>query len=519
MTAEQVTDTLVLPNFAETVEVAPVEAPVDRQDLRRRAAVAACDAAAAVATATALGWALDSLPLQQALLVPAGWTITAWAVGAYHRRRLKIRLGDARGLLVTTVTLLAVTSVVATLLSLSGARPLILVAVPATAVAAALSRVALRRFTRVGEALAAAPLVLYGPQDAVRQFCAAAGRDRSGPTIAAACITDLGRAGGERASWAGWDGPGAAERAADLAALAATGGPGGRGLTVVDVTAGLADDPEAALDAVVETVRRSGADTVVVTGHCDPDALRALSWRLEAHAVGVAVTPLWPVSAERVSVRCYGDATLVEVAPPRYDGARLTLRHLVDRAIAALALVVLSPALLGVAAAVKLTSPGPVFFTQYRTGQGGRRFRLLKFRTMVADAEALKGALATANQYTAGTLFKVRNDPRVTPVGAILRALSLDELPQLVNVVRGDMALVGPRPTATPPEQMRPDYRRRTLVKPGMTGLWQVSGRSNLPWEEAVRLDLRYVENRSLGMDFDIVCRTLPAVLSRDGAY
>ncbi|EXG79938.1 exopolysaccharide biosynthesis polyprenyl glycosylphosphotransferase [Cryptosporangium arvum] len=502
MTAEQVTDTLVLPKFGETVEVTPVEAPVDRQDLRRRAAVAACDAAAAVATAAALGWVLDSLPLQQALAVPAGWTITAWAVGAYHRRRLKIRLGDARGLLLTTVTLLAATSVVATLLSLSGARPLILAAVPATAVAAALSRVALRRFTRAGDALAAAPLVLYGPQDAVRRFCSAAGRDRSAPTIAAACITDLGRAGGDHASWAGgWD------------------GPGGRGLTVVDATACPGDDPGAALDAVVDTVRRSGADTVVVTGHCDPDALRALSWRLEAHAVGVAVTPLWPVSAERVSVRTYGDATLVEVTPPRYDGARLTVRHLVDRAIAGLALVLLSPVLLGVAAAVKLTSPGPVFFSQLRTGQGGRRFRLLKFRTMVADAETLKAALATANQYTAGTLFKVRHDPRVTPVGGILRALSLDELPQLVNVLRGDMALVGPRPTATPPEQMRSDYRRRTLVKPGMTGLWQVSGRSNLPWEEAVRLDLRYVENRSLSMDFDIVCRTLPAVLSRDGAY
>jgi exopolysaccharide biosynthesis polyprenyl glycosylphosphotransferase len=288
---------------------------------------------------------------------------------------------------------------------------------------------------------------------------------------------------------------------------------------VVDATGCPGEDPETALDAVVDTVRRSGADTVVVTGNCDPDALRALSWRLEEHAVGVAVTPLWAVSPDRVSVRCYGDATLVEVTPPRYDGVRPTLRHLLDRVLAGIALVILSPVLLGVAAVVKLTSPGPVFFTQLRTGQGGRRFRLLKFRTMVVDAETLKATLVTANQYTAGTLFKVRNDPRVTPVGSILRAFSLDELPQLVNVVRGDMALVGPRPTATPPEQMPPDYRRRTLVKPGMTGLWQVSGRSNLPWEEAVRLDLRYVENRSLAMDLDIVCRTLPAVLSRDGAY
>jgi lipopolysaccharide/colanic/teichoic acid biosynthesis glycosyltransferase len=131
----------------------------------------------------------------------------------------------------------------------------------------------------------------------------------------------------------------------------------------------------------------------------------------------------------------------------------------------------------------------------------------------------MKAALAAANQYDRGTLFKLRDDPRVTRVGAALRAFSLDELPQLINVVRGDMAQVGPRPTSTPPDQMPPDYRRRTLVKPGLTGLWQVSGRSALSWEESVRLDLLYVENRTIGMDLDILRRTVPAVVSRDGAY
>ncbi|GAA3397426.1 sugar transferase [Cryptosporangium minutisporangium] len=512
MTAEQVTDTLVLPRIPEAVQAVAPAVPADRQDALRRAAVAACDAVAAVATATVLGGLVDALPLQEALAVPAGWTLTAWAVGAYHRRRLKIRLCDARAILLTTVTLWAVVGVTTAILPVTGAQALTLVAVPVTALAVGLARTALTQLTRSGGALAAAPVVLYGPQDAVRRYYATAGRDGSAPPIAAACVTDLGHAE--------WDDvPGSSERTADLSALTVTGARGGRGLLVVDATARNGDDPARALDAVVDTVRRTGADTVVVTGECDPDALRALSWRLEEHAVGVAVTPLWPVSPERVTVRAYGDATLVEVAPPRYDGARLALRDLVDRVIAAAALVLLSPVLLGVATVVKLTSPGPVFFTQLRTGQGGRRFRLLKFRTMVADAEALKDALSGANQYTAGTLFKVRDDPRITPIGTLLRALSLDELPQLVNVVRGEMALVGPRPTATPPEQMRPDYRRRTLVKPGMTGLWQVSGRSNLPWEEAVRLDLRYVENRSLAMDLDIVARTLPAVLSRDGAY
>ncbi|TQS45500.1 exopolysaccharide biosynthesis polyprenyl glycosylphosphotransferase [Cryptosporangium phraense] len=483
MTAEQVTDTLVLSRIAESLDAPSVAIAADRQDALRRAAVAACDAAAAVATALVLGWLVDSLPLREALAVPAAWTLTAWSIGAYHRRRLKIRLSDVRALLLTTVVLWALIGVCSAALPLTGTRPLMLIAVPVTALGVGVGRTALTRLTPVGSALAAAPVVVYGPQEAVGRYCAAVSRDPRAPIVAAACVTDR--------EW----------------------GSLPPGLPAIDV------DPDRAVDAVVEAVRSTGADTVVVAGACDPDALRRLSWRLEEHAVGLAVTPLWPVSPDRVTVRAYGDATLVEVAPPRYDGARLAVRSLADRLIAATALIALSPLILGLAATVKLTSPGPVFFSQLRTGRGGRRFRLLKFRTMVAEAEQLKDALADANQYTAGTLFKVRDDPRVTPIGTVLRALSLDELPQLVNVVRGEMALVGPRPTATPPEQMPSDYRRRMLVKPGLTGLWQVSGRSNLPWEEAVRLDLRYVENRSLAMDFDIACRTLPAVLSRDGAY
>jgi lipopolysaccharide/colanic/teichoic acid biosynthesis glycosyltransferase len=225
------------------------------------------------------------------------------------------------------------------------------------------------------------------------------------------------------------------------------------------------------------------------------------------------------VAPHRVTVRTFGDATLVEVSAPRYHGTRLALRGWADRVTAAVALVLLSPLFAVIAVLIKLTSPGPVFFRQLRTGQSGRRFRLVKFRTMVADAERVKPSLAAANQYRDGTLFKMRDDPRVTRVGAWLRQFSLDELPQLVNVVRGDMVLVGPRPTSTPPEAMPADYRRRTLVKPGLTGLWQVSGRSDLPWEESVRLDLLYVENRSVGMDLEILRRTLPAVVNRTGAY
>jgi exopolysaccharide biosynthesis polyprenyl glycosylphosphotransferase len=491
MTAEQVTETLVSPLIGEPLlgeQVCRAEragTTADRQDVLRRAAVIAGDAVAALAVAFYLAWLLDALPLREALLVPAVWTLCAWVVGAYHRRRLKARIVGVRTLLQTAVLVWAVAGFCAALAPIAGGRALVLVAVPVTALAVLAARTALLPITRVGSALAAAPIVLYGPELSVRGFCAAIGVGPNTPVVAAACVTDLGR---HAEPWA-----------------------------VPDID--LVDVPDGELDAVLAAVRRAGADTVVVTGPVDPETLRTLSWRLEEHAVGLAVTPLWPVSPDRVSVRAYGEATLVEVAPPRYDGARLALRHLADRVIAGVALLVLSPALLGVALAVKLTSPGPVLFTQLRTGLGGRRFPLLKFRTMVPDAERLKDGLVGANQYTDGTLFKVRHDPRITPVGTVLRALSLDELPQLVNVVRGEMALVGPRPTATPPEQMPEDYRRRTLVKPGLTGLWQVSGRSNLPWEEAVRLDLRYVENRSLAMDLDIIRRTLPAVLSRDGAY
>lgn len=487
MTAEQATETLVLPRIAEPVVCADPTGPAaDRQDVLRRAAVITGDAVAALATAACLGWLLNALPIGEALVVPAGWTLAAWAVGSYHRSRLKVRLLDARTLLQTTIVLWAATGICAAVAPLPGGQTLVLIAVPATTLAVGTSRAALLPLTRVSGVLAGAPVVLYGSQESVHRFCLAASLGPSAPVVAAACVTDLCRDADP------WSVP---------------------GVDVVDVSAG------EVLDRVVATVRATGADTVVVTGPAEPEMLRALSWRLEQHAVGLAVTPLWPVVPDRVTVRTCGDATLVEVAPPRYDGVRLVLRELVDRVVAAGALLVLSPLLAGVALVVKITSPGPVLFTQLRTGQGGHRFRLLKFRTMVADAERLKDSLADANQYTGGTLFKVRNDPRITPVGAVLRALSLDELPQLVNVVRGEMALVGPRPTATPPDQMPPDYRRRTLVKPGLTGLWQISGRSNLPWEEAVRLDLRYVENRSLAMDLDIIRRTLPAVLSRDGAY
>jgi lipopolysaccharide/colanic/teichoic acid biosynthesis glycosyltransferase len=191
----------------------------------------------------------------------------------------------------------------------------------------------------------------------------------------------------------------------------------------------------------------------------------------------------------------------------------------VDRSLAAVALLLLSPVLLGIAVAVWVTSSGPVLYRQERVGMHGRTFTMLKFRSMVVDADQLLDAVRDSN-ISDGLLFKAREDPRVTPVGRRLRSLSLDELPQLINVLTGSMSLVGPRPPL-PSEVARYDtsVRRRLLVKPGLTGLWQISGRSDLAWDEAVRLDLRYVENWSLATDALILWKTGRAVLSRSGAY
>jgi lipopolysaccharide/colanic/teichoic acid biosynthesis glycosyltransferase len=181
--------------------------------------------------------------------------------------------------------------------------------------------------------------------------------------------------------------------------------------------------------------------------------------------------------------------------------------------------VLAAPLVAALAFAVRLTSPGPVFFRQERVGVDGRRFTMLKFRSMVVDAEERRRALSELDQGN-GPLFKIYADPRVTPVGALLRRFSLDELPQLINVLRGDMSLVGPRPPLPDEVAAYDDVAvRRLRVRPGMTGLWQVSGRSDLSWEESLRLDLRYVDNWSMALDLSILWRTCRAVLRGAGAY
>lgn len=196
----------------------------------------------------------------------------------------------------------------------------------------------------------------------------------------------------------------------------------------------------------------------------------------------------------------------------------LRVRRAVDILFASSALVLLSPLCLLVAAAIRLTSPGPVIFRQLRAGLHGRHFWMLKFRSMVVDAEARKAHLAAFNEMD-GPAFKMSKDPRVTTVGRFLRKTSLDELPQLWNILRGEMSVVGPRPVIVEEAaRYEPWQRRRLSMPPGMTCLWQISGRNELPFEEWMRLDLQYVDNWSLWLDLKIACKTIPAVLLGRGA-
>ncbi|HEX5740567.1 MAG TPA: sugar transferase [Pilimelia sp.] len=275
-------------------------------------------------------------------------------------------------------------------------------------------------------------------------------------------------------------------------------------------------------DDVAEAVESAGADTVIVLScpELDGQALRRLAWQLERDDIDLIVaSALIDVAGGRTTIRPVDGLPMLHVDHPRLDGGARVVKEVFDRVAAALLLAVGAPVLVGIAVAIRLTSRGPVLFRQVRVGRTGRPFRIYKFRSMYLDAEARLAEMRHLNEYD-GVLFKMRDDPRVTPVGRWLRRLSLDELPQLLNVLRGDMSLVGPRPPLPEEVAVYPDdMRRRLAVKPGMTGLWQVSGRSDLPWEEAVRLDLRYVENWSLTLDLVILLRTVTAVLRSSGAY
>jgi exopolysaccharide biosynthesis polyprenyl glycosylphosphotransferase len=281
----------------------------------------------------------------------------------------------------------------------------------------------------------------------------------------------------------------------------------------------LRGDPESRLH---EVLARTQADTVAVasTGF-SATALRDLAWQLEGTGIDLLVSPaLTDVAGPRVLIRPVDGLPLLHVEEPALDGPKRWLKSVLDRSAAALLLVLGAPLLIAVALAIRTTSRGPALFKQQRSGKNGAPFSILKFRTMFDGADAQFSSLIESHKDRAGGMFvKDRADARITPLGRWLRRYSLDELPQLVNVLRGDMSLVGPRPLPESVEQAGSDVRRRLLVLPGMTGLWQISGRSELPLDESVRLDLYYVENWSPAFDLMILWKTVRAVLRGSGAY
>ncbi|CAL9406614.1 exopolysaccharide biosynthesis polyprenyl glycosylphosphotransferase [Streptomyces sp. DH-12] len=411
-----------------------------------------------------------------ALAVSRSWAPTVLGQGAEEFRRL------GRSLFVATVVLalggIALTS--------RNIKLWIFVAVPAIALVTMTMRYLLRlwlhRQRKEGRCLR--PVLAAGSPATVRDLIA---RTRKYPHLGwrvdAVCVTD---------------GPGL---------------DGGR-LDGVPVVGRLAD--------VADHVRRDGYRVVAVTPdpHWSPDRLQRLSWNLEGSDAEMVVAPvLMEVAGPRLHVDAVLGIPLLRVSMPAFTGGRRAVKGVVDRLGALILLVAFAPLLLLVALLVATDSRGGVFYRQRRVGKDGREFTIWKFRTMIPGADRARAALDGLNE-GAGPLFKMRRDPRVTRVGAVLRRYSLDELPQLFNVLTGSMSLVGPRPPL--PEECAaygPDIRRRLKVKPGLTGLWQISGRSDLSWEEAVRLDLRYVEDWSLALDTVILWKTLRAVVQGQGAY
>ncbi|BDV29532.1 sugar transferase [Microbacterium terricola] len=311
-------------------------------------------------------------------------------------------------------------------------------------------------------------------------------------------------------------------------------GPGQRlGYDVVGAT--VLDDESASLtvdartypvvhgpDAAARAAFSLHADTILVASQpaADPNYIKRLAWELEGTASELVIcSRIADVAGPRMSLRPVDGMPLVHVKIPTFEGGAHVIKRGLDIVTAFAALTLLTPVALVIAVAIRLDSPGRVFFQQARVGRDGRVFNMLKFRSMRLNAEAELGDLADSNEGS-GPLFKLKDDPRVTKVGRVLRRFSLDELPQFWNVLRGDMSVVGPRPPL-PSEVQSYDgtVYRRLYIKPGITGPWQVGGRSDLTWEESVRLDLRYVENWSVMSDLVLMWRTAKAMVKPAGAY
>jgi exopolysaccharide biosynthesis polyprenyl glycosylphosphotransferase len=427
---------------------------------------------------------VTSTYLALSLSLPVLWIGALWMAGAYDVRFIGTGSDEYRKVLNAGVSLTAAVAIFSYAVNLQVSRTYVVIALPSITLFDLIARYAMRKrlHWQRGHGKCLHSVLAVGHELAVADLVTELNRDKyHGLTVVGACVAR----------------PGVNE---EVAGVRVYGG----------------------LDDVTAAVKAFGADTVAVTACPEMNGirLRSLAWELEKTGTDLCVSPaLLDVAGPRTTIRQTAGLTLLHVDHPQLSGFRLVLKALFDRCAAAAALVVLAPVMSAVAAAIWLHDRGPVLFTQLRVGRDGHEFRIYKFRTMVVDAEQRKQELL-ANNDSDGVLFKIRKDPRVTAVGAHLRHWSLDELPQLFNIFLGDMSLVGPRP-ALPEEadKYAAHVRRRLVVKPGLTGLWQVSGRSDLSWEESVRLDLRYVENWSFALDLQILWKTTSVLVRRSGAY
>jgi exopolysaccharide biosynthesis polyprenyl glycosylphosphotransferase len=454
--------------------------------LHKAAAVDLSCAAAGVLAAAQLRFGNDVTRsyLVLSLALPVLWVAALWLAGAYDTRFIGTGSDEFHKVLNAGVGLTAAIAIFSYAVNLQLSRGYVVIALPCVTVFDLFARYAMRkRLHRQRKAGKCMHMVLaVGHEPAVADLVKELRRDRyHGLAVVGACVAGTG----ERDEVAG-----------------------------VTVYGGL--------DDITAAVKAFEADTVAVTACPEMDGrrLRSLAWELEKAGTDLCVSPaLLDVAGPRTTIRPTAGLTLLHVDHPQLGGFRQVLKGLFDRCTAAAGLIMLAPVMAVVAATICLHDRGPALFTQLRVGKDGHSFRIYKFRTMVVDAEQRRAQLLVNNDLD-GVLFKLRQDPRVTAVGAHLRRWSLDELPQLINVFLGHMSLVGPRPALPDEAEMYAEHvHRRLVVKPGITGLWQVSGRSNLSWEESVRLDLRYVENWSFALDLQILWKTISVLLRRSGAY
>lgn len=418
------------------------------------------------------------------VLLPAAWLAIIAMLDGYDARFIGVGSDEFRRILNAGLIITAAVAIISYLAKADLARGYVLVAFPTLTILDLVSRYALRRNLHRRRMLGHCmqKVVVLGYPDVVADLATELRREAyHGLSVVAACLA----------------GPGAETEVNGIPAVHSL------------------DDVPAVVDAF-------GADTVAVLSCPEMSGirLRELAWELEKTGTSLCVAPaLLDVAGPRTSIRAAAGLPLMYMDHPEFTGIPRLMKAVFDRAVASAAVLVLSPLMAGIAIAIKLSDGGPALFSQLRVGMDGSTFRIYKFRTMVAGAEGQKTQLLSLNE-TGGVLFKIRADPRVTSVGGWLRRWSLDELPQLFNVLNGDMSLVGPRPALPEEADLYGEHvRRRLAVRPGITGLWQINGRSDLPWEEAVRLDLRYVENWSFMLDLQILWKTWSAVGSGTGAY